>query len=44
MHLSAMAQEFVPSIRSTDLELYNEALNIIHDFPQHYPFQMAASG
>ncbi|XP_066531202.1 replication protein A 14 kDa subunit [Hoplias malabaricus] len=21
-----------------DLQLYNEALKIIHDFPQHYPF------
>ncbi|KAI4896062.1 hypothetical protein NFI96_034422 [Prochilodus magdalenae] len=21
-----------------DLELYNEALKVIHDFPQHYPF------
>ncbi|XP_020494315.1 replication protein A 14 kDa subunit [Labrus bergylta] len=27
-----------------DLELYNEALKLIHDFPQHYPFQVAASG
>ncbi|KAF7223449.1 replication protein A 14 kDa subunit [Nothobranchius furzeri] len=27
-----------------DLELYNQALKVIHDFPQHYPFQMAASG
>ncbi|XP_037548856.1 replication protein A 14 kDa subunit [Nematolebias whitei] len=27
-----------------DLELYNEALKVIHDFPQHYPFQAAASG
>ncbi|XP_008419451.1 replication protein A 14 kDa subunit [Poecilia reticulata] len=27
-----------------DLELYNEALKVIHDFPQHYPFQVAASG
>ncbi|XP_013874678.1 replication protein A 14 kDa subunit [Austrofundulus limnaeus] len=26
-----------------DLELYNEALKVIHDFPQHYPFQVAAS-
>lgn len=39
-----MTQEFVPSIRFTDLELYNEALKVIHDFPQHYPFEMAASG
>ncbi|KAL2080527.1 hypothetical protein ACEWY4_024320 [Coilia grayii] len=22
-----------------DLELYNEALKVIHDFPQYYPFQ-----
>lgn len=28
----------------TDLELYNEALKVIHDFPQHYPFEVAASG
>ncbi|CAJ1084149.1 replication protein A 14 kDa subunit [Xyrichtys novacula] len=27
-----------------DLELYNEALKVIHDFPQYYPFEMAASG
>uniref|UniRef100_UPI0037E88F68 replication protein A 14 kDa subunit n=1 Tax=Semicossyphus pulcher TaxID=241346 RepID=UPI0037E88F68 len=27
-----------------DLELYNEALKVIHDFPQHYPFEVAASG
>ncbi|XP_039976916.1 replication protein A 14 kDa subunit [Xiphias gladius] len=27
-----------------DLELYNEALKVIHDFPQHYPFQVASSG
>ncbi|KAK5855505.1 hypothetical protein PBY51_005602 [Eleginops maclovinus] len=27
-----------------DLELYTEALKVIHDFPQHYPFQVAASG
>ncbi|KAM6899411.1 replication protein A 14 kDa subunit [Xenentodon cancila] len=27
-----------------DLELYNEALKTIHDFPQHYPFQVASSG
>ncbi|XP_029918737.1 replication protein A 14 kDa subunit [Myripristis murdjan] len=26
-----------------DLELYNEALKVIHDYPQHYPFQVAAS-
>ncbi|KAM9838337.1 replication protein A 14 kDa subunit isoform 1-T2 [Aulostomus maculatus] len=29
---------------SFDLELYNEAVTVIHDFPQHYPFQVAASG
>lgn len=29
---------------SADLELYNEALKVIHDFPQHYPFEVAASG
>lgn len=44
MHSSVMTQEFVPSICSTDLELYNEALKVVHDFPQHYPFEMAASG
>ncbi|KAM9823895.1 replication protein A 14 kDa subunit [Neosynchiropus ocellatus] len=27
-----------------DLELYNEAVKIVRDFPQHYPFQVAASG
>ncbi|KAJ7991706.1 hypothetical protein DPEC_G00286660, partial [Dallia pectoralis] len=27
-----------------DLELYNEALKVIHDFPQHYPFEIATSG
>ncbi|XP_059206240.1 replication protein A 14 kDa subunit [Centropristis striata] len=27
-----------------DLELYTEALKVIHDFPQHYPFEVAASG
>ncbi|TKS89037.1 Replication protein A 14 kDa subunit [Collichthys lucidus] len=27
-----------------DLELYNEALKVVHDFPQHYPFEVAASG
>uniref|UniRef100_G3N487 Replication protein A3 n=1 Tax=Gasterosteus aculeatus aculeatus TaxID=481459 RepID=G3N487_GASAC len=27
-----------------DLELYTEALKVIHDFPQHYPFVVAASG
>ncbi|KAL3983386.1 matrix metalloproteinase-13 (collagenase 3) [Sarotherodon galilaeus] len=27
-----------------DLELYNEALKVIHDFPQYYPFEVAASG
>ncbi|XP_071400021.1 replication protein A 14 kDa subunit [Centroberyx affinis] len=27
-----------------DLELYNEALKVIHDFPQHYPFEVATSG
>ncbi|XP_061521239.1 replication protein A 14 kDa subunit isoform X3 [Phycodurus eques] len=27
-----------------DLELYNEAVKVIHDFPQHYPFDAAASG
>ncbi|KAJ8273840.1 hypothetical protein GJAV_G00106070 [Gymnothorax javanicus] len=25
-----------------DLELYNEALKIIHDFPQYYPFEVSA--
>ncbi|KAJ8267357.1 hypothetical protein COCON_G00125290 [Conger conger] len=27
-----------------DLELYNESLKIIHDFPQYYPFEVSASG
>uniref|UniRef100_A0A3Q0R493 Replication protein A3 n=1 Tax=Amphilophus citrinellus TaxID=61819 RepID=A0A3Q0R493_AMPCI len=27
-----------------DLELYNEALKVIHDFSQYYPFEVAASG
>lgn len=27
-----------------DIELYNEALKVVHDFPQHYPFQVASSG
>ncbi|CAL8295594.1 unnamed protein product [Merluccius merluccius] len=27
-----------------DLELYNEALKVIHDFPQYYPFEVATSG
>ncbi|KAK1805679.1 hypothetical protein P4O66_019247 [Electrophorus voltai] len=27
-----------------DLELYNEALKVIHDFPQYYPFEMSSSG
>ncbi|XP_029370261.1 replication protein A 14 kDa subunit [Echeneis naucrates] len=26
-----------------DLKLYNEALKVIHDFPQHYPFEVASS-
>ncbi|XP_077447536.1 replication protein A 14 kDa subunit [Stigmatopora argus] len=26
-----------------DLELYNEALKVIHDFPQHYPFVVSSS-
>ena len=26
-----------------DLELYNEALKVVHDFPQHYPFEMPSS-
>lgn len=36
--------QYVLSIRLTDLELYNEALKVVHDFPQHYPFEVAASG
>ncbi|XP_056269004.1 replication protein A 14 kDa subunit [Pseudoliparis swirei] len=27
-----------------DLELYAEALKVVHEFPQHYPFQVVASG
>lgn len=26
---------------STDLQLYNEALKVIQDFPQFYPFEVA---
>ncbi|XP_035285330.1 replication protein A 14 kDa subunit [Anguilla anguilla] len=26
-----------------DLEVYNEGLKIIHDFPQYYPFEVATS-
>ncbi|KAJ8336456.1 hypothetical protein SKAU_G00376760 [Synaphobranchus kaupii] len=26
-----------------DLELYNEGLKIIHDFPQYYPFEVSVS-
>ncbi|GAA6088502.1 replication protein A 14 kDa subunit, partial [Tachysurus ichikawai] len=29
---------------SFDLELYNEALKVIHDFPQYYPFEVSSSG
>ncbi|TSK28287.1 Replication protein A 14 kDa subunit [Bagarius yarrelli] len=28
---------------SFDLELYNEALKVLHDFPQYYPFQLSSS-
>lgn len=41
---SGMMWQIVLSICPTDLELYNEALKVIHDFPQHYPFEVAASG
>ncbi|XP_023665518.1 replication protein A 14 kDa subunit isoform X2 [Paramormyrops kingsleyae] len=27
-----------------DLELYNEALKIIHDFPEYYPFEVSTGG
>ncbi|KAM3858053.1 replication protein A 14 kDa subunit [Diretmus argenteus] len=27
-----------------DVELYNEALKVIHDFPQYYPFEGTTSG
>ncbi|XP_061839303.2 replication protein A 14 kDa subunit [Nerophis lumbriciformis] len=27
-----------------DLEVYNEAVKMIHDFPQFYPFQVATNG
>ncbi|XP_029299534.1 replication protein A 14 kDa subunit [Cottoperca gobio] len=27
-----------------DLELYTEALKVVHDFPQHYPFEVTTSG
>ncbi|XP_059366294.1 replication protein A 14 kDa subunit-like [Carassius carassius] len=29
---------------SFDLELYNEGLKVLHDFPQHYPFEVSLSG
>ncbi|GCC40537.1 hypothetical protein chiPu_0024671 [Chiloscyllium punctatum] len=29
---------------SFDLHLYNEALNVIYEFPQYYPFSVTASG
>ncbi|MCJ8749545.1 hypothetical protein PDJAM_G00177560 [Pangasius djambal] len=29
---------------SFDLELYNEALKVLHDFPQYYPFEVSSSG
>ncbi|XP_006636094.1 replication protein A 14 kDa subunit [Lepisosteus oculatus] len=28
---------------SFDMGLYNEALKIIHDFPQYYPFEISAT-
>ncbi|XP_067909116.1 replication protein A 14 kDa subunit [Heterodontus francisci] len=28
---------------SFDLSLYNEALNILHEFPQYYPFRVTGS-
>ncbi|KAM9434806.1 replication protein A 14 kDa subunit [Clarias gariepinus] len=28
---------------SFDLELYNEALKVLHDFPQYYPFEVSSS-
>jgi len=27
-----------------DLELYNESLKILNDFPQYYPFEVSLSG
>ncbi|KAF5893860.1 replication protein A 14 kDa subunit, partial [Clarias magur] len=27
---------------SFDLELYNEALKVLHDFPQYYPFEVSS--
>ncbi|XP_031441588.1 replication protein A 14 kDa subunit [Clupea harengus] len=32
---TALREEKIPF----DLELYNEALKVVHDFPQYYPFQ-----
>ncbi|XP_062845382.1 replication protein A 14 kDa subunit [Trichomycterus rosablanca] len=29
---------------SFDLELYNEGLKVVHDFPQCYPFEVSTSG
>ncbi|CAB1350893.1 unnamed protein product [Coregonus sp. 'balchen'] len=37
-------EELSGVVEVLDLELYNEALKVIHDFPQHYPFEIATSG
>lgn len=29
------------AVVSTDLQLYNEALKVVQDFPQFYPFEVA---
>ncbi|KAK7124783.1 hypothetical protein R3I94_018991 [Phoxinus phoxinus] len=29
---------------SFDMELYNESLKVLHDFPQYYPFEVSLSG
>ncbi|KAM9308606.1 replication protein A 14 kDa subunit [Gastrophryne carolinensis] len=34
---------FREDVNSFDLGLYDEALKIIHDFPQHYPFGQKGS-
>ncbi|XP_033856839.1 replication protein A 14 kDa subunit [Acipenser ruthenus] len=41
-----MASTYMPfreDKNSFDLGLYNEALKVIHDFPQYYPFEVRAS-
>lgn len=43
--LALICDDSACSLRvSTDLQLYNEALKVLHDFRQYYPFEVAASG